>query len=243
MGGTLINRRAAFLSLANWDKIDYTNLMRKFFLLLLALTCAAAARADILGASFFAVVRSGDTDKAEEMIRADKTLVFVEEPGGMTAFLAAVKNKDVKMAQLLADSFSRLDVRTAEGNAVHLAVINNDEAMLRMLFAFMDEVEPDLFEYLANAPRGSRTSPASDRNTPLHLAALNCNRTIYDFLVQHGANEKALNRRRQTPKRLLSFCKKTTAPKSAPAPMPVSAPEKPALQEPVSAPAATVLPN
>ena len=124
--------------------------MRKFFLLLLALTCAAAARADISGASFFAVVRSGDTDKAEEMIRADKTLVFVEEPGGMTAFLAAVKNKDVKMAQLLADSFSRLDVRTAEGNAVHLAVINNDEAMLRMLFAFMDEVEPDLFEYLAN---------------------------------------------------------------------------------------------
>lgn len=212
--------------------------MRKFFLLLLALTCAAAARADILGASFFAVVRSGDTDKAEEMIRADKTLVFVEEPGGMTAFLAAVKNKDVKMAQLLADSFSRLDVRTEEGNAVHLAVINNDEAMLRMLFAFMDEVEPDLFEYLANAPRGSRTSPASDRNTPLHLAALNCNRAIYDFLVQHGASEKNLNRRRQTPKRLLSFCNKKAGKKSPTAIAPVPAPEKPALQEPVSTPAA-----
>lgn len=208
-----------------------------------------------MGASFFAVVRSGDTDKAEEMIRADKTLVFVEEPGGMTAFLAAVKNKDVKMAQLLADSFSRLDVRTAEGNAVHLAVINNDEAMLRMLFAFMDEVEPDLFEYLVNAPRGGRTSPASDRNTPLHLAALNCNRAIYDFLVQHGASEKALNRRRQTPKRLLSLCKKVpnkgalralpaatpvlekTTPETS-APAAVSVPAKSTLQEPISSSAA-----
>ena len=186
--------------------------MRKLFFLLLVVTCSVLARAEISTASFFAVVRSGDTERAEEMLRADKTLVFVEEPGGMTAFLAAVKNRDVKMAQLLAESFSRLDVRTAEGNALHLAAANNDEPMLRMLFAFMDEVEPDLFEHLANAPRGSRTSPASDRNTPLHLAALNCNRAIYDFLSAHGANEKALNRRRQTPRRLLSLCKQPAAP-------------------------------
>ena len=155
------------------------------------------------------MVRAGDTDKAEEMLRADKTLVFVEEPDGTTAFLAAVKNKDVKMARLLADSFSRLDVRTNGGNALHLAVSNNDEEMLRMLFAFMDEVEPELFESLANEPRGSRISPASDRNTPLHLAALNCNRAIYGFLAAHGANEKILNRRRQTPRYLVTSCKQT----------------------------------
>lgn len=183
--------------------------MRKFLLLALLGMSALIARAGVSGAAFFAVVRAGDTDKAEEMLRADKTLVFVEEPDGTTAFLAAVKNKDVKMARLLADSFSRLDVRTNGGNALHLAVSNNDEEMLRMLFAFMDEVEPELFESLANEPRGSRISPASDRNTPLHLAALNCNRAIYGFLAAHGANETILNRRRQTPKRLLSFCKKT----------------------------------
>lgn len=183
--------------------------MRKFLLLALLGMSALIARAGVSGAAFFAVVRAGDTDKAEEMLRADKTLVFVEEPDGTTAFLAAVKNKDVKMARLLADSFSRLEVRTNGGNALHLAVSNNDEEMLRMLFAFMDEVEPELFESLANEPRGSRISPASDRNTPLHLAALNCNRAIYGFLAAHGANEKILNRRRQTPKRLFSSCKKT----------------------------------
>ena len=127
--------------------------MRKFLLLALLGMSALIARAGVSGAAFFAVVRSGDTDKAEEMLRADKTLVFVEEPDGTTAFLAAVKNKDVKMARLLADSFSRLDVRTNGGNALHLAVSNNDEEMLRMLFAFMDEVEPELFESLANEPR------------------------------------------------------------------------------------------
>ncbi|MBD9149883.1 MAG: ankyrin repeat domain-containing protein [Spirochaetia bacterium] len=183
--------------------------MRKFLLLALLGMSAVIARAGVLGAAFFAVVRSGDTDKAEEMLRADKTLVFVEEPDGTTAFLAAVKNKDVKMARLLADSFSRLDVRTNGGNALHLAVSNNDEEMLRMLFAFMDEVEPELFESLANEPRGSRISPASDRNTPLHLAALNCNRAIYGFLATHGANEKILNRRRQTPRSLVTSCKQT----------------------------------
>ena len=183
--------------------------MRKFLLLALLVMSAALARAEVSGAAFFAVVRSGDIDRAEEMLRADKTLVFVEESDGTTAFLAAVKNKDVKMARLLADSFSRLDVRTNGGNALHLAVSNNDEEMLRMLFAFMDEVEPELFESLANEPRGNRISPDSDRNTPLHLAALNCNPRIYRFLAAHGANETILNRRRQTPKRLFSFCKKT----------------------------------
>ncbi len=183
--------------------------MRKFLLLALLVMSALIARAGVSGAAFFAVVRSGDTDRAEEMLRADKTLVFVEEPDGTTAFLAAVKNKDVKMARLLADSFSRLDVRTNGGNALHLAVSNNDEEMLRMLFAFMDEVEPELFESLVNEPRGSRISPASDRNTPLHLAALNCNRAIYGFLAAHGANEKILNRRRQTPRYLVTSCKQT----------------------------------
>ena len=210
--------------------------MRKFLLLALLGMSALIARAGVSGAAFFAVVRAGDTDKTEEMLRADKTLVFVEEPDGTTAFLAAVKNKDVKMARLLADSFSRLDVRTNGGNALHLAVSNNDEEMLRMLFFFFFEVEPELFESLANEPRGSRISPASDRNTPLHLAALNCNRAIYGFLAAHGANKTILNRRRQTPKRLFSFCKKTPD-KKAPAPTPVPAPEKLAVQEDASAPA------
>lgn len=210
--------------------------MRKFLLLALLVMSAALALAEVSGAAFFAVVRSGDTDRAEEILRADKTLVFIEEPDGTTAFLAAVKNKDVKMARLLADSFSRLDVRTNGGNALHLAVSNNDEEMLRMLFAFMDEVEPELFESLANEPRGNRISLDSDRNTPLHLAALNCNQRIYRFLAAHGANETILNRRRQTPKRLFSFCKKTPD-KKVSAPTPVPAPEKLAVQEDSSAPA------
>ena len=142
--------------------------MRKFLLLALLVMSAALARAEVSGAAFFAVVRSGDTDRAEEILRADKTLVFIEEPDGTTAFLAAVKNKDVKMARLLADSFSRLDVRTNGGNALHLAVSNNDEEMLRMLFAFMDEVEPELFESLANEPRGN---PYFTRQRPQHASS------------------------------------------------------------------------
>ena len=144
--------------------------MRKFLLLALLVMSAVLARAEVSGAAFFAVVRAGDIDRAEEMLRADKTLVFIEEPDGTTAFLAAVKNKDVKMARLLADSFSRLDVRTNGGNALHLAVSNNDEEMLRMLFAFMDEVEPELFESLANEPRGNRISPDKRPNGSFLLA-------------------------------------------------------------------------
>ena len=206
-------------------------------LLLAGVTGAQAASSERI----FTAVHSGNREEVERLLSKDKTLVYQQDEQGMTPFLAAVESQDLDMAVLLADYFSRLDANAAPGNALHIAVLNEDAPMLRVLFQLFDEEDPDLASFLLNAPRrwGAPGSPSNDGNTPLHLAALKCHRPMYQFLVANGAKPTVRNRVGKTPAQLLKACppeptnpapvqKDTAAPAAKQAvPAPQTVPAKP----------------
>ena len=180
-----------------------TLLLAVLFLLMSVFPCMAGNTAE-----FFAAVRSGNSVKVKKMLAKDKALVFVADKNGMTPFLVAVKMKNLKMVSLLADCFSRLGDTAAPGGAMHIAVSNNDEAMVRLLVRLAAEEDPAFPKQLINMPRQKSNSALNDRNTPLHLAAQKCNFRIYNYLLQYGASPLMRNARGQTPKQIINACPK-----------------------------------
>ena len=156
----------------------------------------------------FWAVQNGNRSAVKRLLAQDKTLVYGQDAQGMTPFLIAVQNGDLDMAVLLADAFSRLDTDCPLGNAVHIAVLNEDAAMLRVLFQLCDEEDPDLATLMLNMRRhwGAPKSKTNDGNTPLHLAALKCHRPMYQFLVANGASPTVRNNQGKTPAQLLTAC-------------------------------------
>ena len=162
----------------------------------------------------FAAVRSGNRTEVKRLVSKNKTLVFATDKRGMTPFLRAVEAKDLDMAYLLADYFSRLTDSGASGNAMHIAVNNEDEPMIKLLFRLAAEEDPGLPKQLINMPRSREDDTSltsSDRNTPLHVAANKCNARIYKYLVANGANPDVVNSYGQTPRQIMISCEKTKA--------------------------------
>ena len=212
--------------------------MKYFGIVAVCLTAFAGATWGADTEAFFAAVRAGRSDRVEQMIAKDKMLVFTTNRQGLTPFLIAVENRDVKMAALLADYFARLNDTAGPGNAFHIAAANNDDAMVRLLLQLMNEEDPALPRHMLNMPRLPTNSATNDRNTPLHLAAQNCNRPLYRLLVANGAQPGLRNAAGKTPAQLLQACppeKKAAAAKPAPARKPAAKP-KPAAYEPITFP-------
>ena len=157
---------------------------------------------------FFAAVRNGNSQRVEEMLSKNKILVFTADKRGMTTFLVAVETRNLKMVSLLADSFSRLGNIAQPGNALHIAVSNDDEPMVRLLVRLSSEEDPALTKRLLNMRRRGDKEEINDRNTPLHLAALKCNFRVYNYLLEHGANPTLPNSKGKTPKQIISACPK-----------------------------------
>lgn len=176
--------------------------------IVLALTLLAPAAWAAPAQEMFAAVNNGNRAAVKRLLAQDKTLVYIQDRQGMTPFLIAVQNGDLDMTVLLADAFSRLDVDAPAGNAMHLAVLNEDAAMLRVLLQLCDEEDPELAVFMLNMRRhgGGPKSPTNDGNTPLHLAALKCHRPMYQFLVANGAKPTVRNSRGKTPAQLLKSC-------------------------------------
>lgn len=177
--------------------------------LLGAAVCYAGPNEEI-----FAAVRSGNRTEVKRLVSKNKTLVFATDKRGMTPFLTAVEAKDLDMAYLLSDYFSRLGDSAAPGNAMHIAVNNEDEPMIKLLFRLTSEEDPELPKQLINMPRSREDEisiTSSDRNTPLHIAAKKCNARIYKYLVANGANPDAFNSYNQTPRSIMAACEKTKA--------------------------------
>lgn len=199
---------------------------------LMFLLCGAALWAAAPG-NIFVAVQNGNRAAVKRLLAKDKTLVYQQDARGMTPFLEAVFVRDLDMAVLLADAFSRLDANCSQGNAMHLAVLNEDAAMLRVLMQLCDEEDPNLTNSLLNMPRhwGGPQSKTDDGNTPLHLAALKCHRPMYQFLVANGAKPTVRNSRGKTPAQLLKSCPpEPKTPPESPAPS-IAAPEKASAAE------------
>ena len=161
--------------------------------------------------AFFAAVRNGNSSQVERMLEKDKTLVFLKDRNGMTPFLLAVQTRNLKMTDLLSEYFARLNDSAVMGNAVHIAVLNEDEPMIRLILRLASEEDTEMPAYLLNMPRkqaGVKSAVANDKNTPLHLAAQKCNFRIYQYLLNNGANDSVLNAAGKTPKQIISACPK-----------------------------------
>ncbi|MBR3631764.1 MAG: hypothetical protein IKN49_01675 [Elusimicrobiaceae bacterium] len=162
-------------------------------------------------AEFWYAIEHNDTTHVRKLARKDKRLVYSFKKG-MTPYLYSVKNGNRKMAWMLADEFwAHAYDRCSWGNAIHIAVENQDFPMLKltMKVAQMDFNE-DLLEQLINEQRHSAKpdQKRADLNTPLHIAALHCNREMYDYLVSFGANETKVNINFKTAAEILATCPK-----------------------------------
>lgn len=166
---------------------------------------------------FWQAVLSNNTEKAKKLIRREKSLVFISNQAGRTGYLLAVEKGNKKMAWFLAESFSHTQAKCERGNALHIAVENKDFSMLKLAMKAAQVQDEDLLPRLINTPRATakRGQMAADMNTPLHLAALNCERQMYRYLVQFGGNEKAINAKLQTPPELLKACPQVTLPSTS----------------------------
>ncbi len=159
-------------------------------------------------ADFWYAVEHNDSTQVRKLLRQDKRLVFSFKKG-MTPYLYSVKNGNRQMAWMLADEFwAHVYDRCAWGNAIHIAAENQDFPMLKLTMkaAQMD----DLLEQLIDEQRYS-TKPnqkKADLNTPLHIAALHCNREMYDYLVSFGASETKVNADFKTAEEILATCPK-----------------------------------
>lgn len=183
--------------------------MKKFFCAAFFIFCVSAPCAAGLAHEFFMAVRAGNEATVKKMLRKSKELVFLADEEGRTPFLAAVEDKNVSMAYLLAEYWSRLTVLSDKGNAVHIAVLNEDSAMVKMLVHVAAREDPQLAQRLVNAPRATKGKgqwAGADLNTPLHLAAQKCNRDIYQYLISRGAEPDRRNAAWETPQQILARC-------------------------------------
>ena len=156
---------------------------------------------------FWQAVVTNDVTRAKKALRKDKSLVFASQ-NGRTGYLLAVEKGNKKMAWFLVESFSRLNASCERGNALHIAVENQDFGMIKLVMKAAQDEDEELLTRLINSPRltAKQGQNKADMNTPLHIAALLCDRDIYNYLVSFDGNEKARNANFQTPKEILETC-------------------------------------
>lgn len=188
--------------------------MKKYILLGLLLSgytlavCAPAAN------DIFTLVKRSDRAGVQRLLAKKPRLVLETNPKGQTPLLLAVQQKDLDMAYLLIKSSARLTARADKGNALHIAVANQDEPMIKMLLKEAAAKDASLPARLINHQR-SLYSPSSltseDGNTPLHLAAQRCNKRIYNYLKSLGGDDSLTNAMNKTPAESMENCIKTQA--------------------------------
>lgn len=132
----------------------------------------------------FVAAANGDTQLAQRVLDQNKAVVFKKNKEGYTPLLVAVKNNQKEMITLLADANGRIFEATPnEGNMFHMAVAQQDKELLKHLAALARSQGrlAMMLEYKA-FPQGRRAP-----TTPIGLAAVLCNKEIYDYLISIGA--------------------------------------------------------
>lgn len=182
-------------------------LIFSFCLLAAACTCGATETE-----RFFSAVKNGQRKIVKEMLRTNKALVWDTDARGRTPFLLAVQLKDLNMTYLLGQAFSRITSSCVYGNAFHIAAANRDEAMVQLIARLAAGESADTAKQMLNAPQIRSDQAALDDagqvrlDTPLHIAARQCQYKIYNYFVRLGADPQAKNEQFQTPAQLLAHC-------------------------------------
>ncbi len=136
----------------------------------------------VTDADIFKAAQTGDIDLARQVLRLNKAVVFNKNKEGATPLLVAVENGHQEMVDLLLKNFARLFESSVKGNVFHIAVQTENLDMLKHLVqqARQEGRLPVMLEFKINMA-------GQQQLTPLGLAALNCNKEFYDYLISIGA--------------------------------------------------------
>ncbi|MBR4682523.1 MAG: ankyrin repeat domain-containing protein [Elusimicrobiaceae bacterium] len=146
------------------------------------LPSAQEEAAAIRDEDIFKAARNGDADLARRVIEQNKAVVFDKNREGDSPLLIAVANGHTEVVDVLLRNAARLFEASAKGNIFHISVETQNMKMLKHLvqMARQEGRLAMMLEYKANL-KGQK------QLTPLGLAALNCNKEMYDYLVSIGA--------------------------------------------------------
>lgn len=146
------------------------------------LPSAQQEAAAVTDADIFKAAQNGDVELARRVLAQNKAVVFDKNKEGDTPLLVAVANGQDEMVTFLLENSARLFEASAKGNVFHVAVQRQNLAMLKHLvqLARQEGRLALMLEYKANLA-------GQKQLTPLGLAAVICNREIYDYLISVGA--------------------------------------------------------
>ena len=146
------------------------------------LPSAQQEAAAITDADIFKAAQTGDVSLARRVVAQNKSVVFDKNKEGDTPLLVAVQNGQTEMVDYLLSNMARLFEASPKGNVFHQAVQAQNMDMLKHLvqLARQEGRLALMLEYKANLA-------GKKQLTPLGLAAVNCDKEIYDYLLSVGA--------------------------------------------------------
>lgn len=138
--------------------------------------------AAITDADIFKAAQTGDVSLARRVVAQNKSVVFDKNKEGDTPLLVAVQNGQTEMVDYLLSNMARLFEASPKGNVFHQAVQAQNMDMLKHLvqLARQEGRLALMLEYKANLA-------GKKQLTPLGLAAVNCDKEMYDYLLSVGA--------------------------------------------------------
>lgn len=165
----------------------------------------------------------------KEEIKKDKSSQFLLDKNNNTLLILAAANGHNTSLRFLADQWPKWALTNNQGrNALHMAIIGKHYDTAKLVVHLVEEDWDSDLKRFINIP------DIKDLASPLHWAAYRCERDLYQFLLDYGANPKAWDKNSNTPEEILQACppeKPTKKPKPQPAP---AKPDAPAATPPVS---------
>ena len=136
----------------------------------------------ITDADIFKAAQTGDMDLARRVLEQNKAVVFNKNKEGDTPLLVAAAHSQTEIIDFLLSKNARLFDASGKGNIFHISVQTQDIDLLKHVvqLARQEGRLAMMLEYKVNL-NGQK------QLTPLGLAALNCNKEMYDYLLSVGA--------------------------------------------------------
>ena len=168
---------------------------------------AASARAEenkILGCA-----KAGNLACIKRLVKQDKSNLFARDGNGNTLLMVAAARGSNGIISYLGKTWADWQPNRFSENALHAAAKSNFTDTAKLLVS-MAHGDPDVsFDSFLNARETQHGA------TPLHWAALRCNRALYVFLVKQGAKTNIADFNGNTPQKIFARCKEDTSAKPA----------------------------
>lgn len=131
---------------------------------------------------FFRAISQDDSQKAQELINQDKSIVNSTDTNGWTPLYNAAWYNSKDVAKILLNSGALVNKTTKSGAALHFAAQSGHKQITQLLLDY-----------------GAMVNITNESgNTALHLAALNGNKDEAQLLIDAGANPFIQNEQHQT---------------------------------------------